>query len=283
MKSLIDELSDLEMENEILSASIFNGQPWVDAPNTTASVIVIAKSDINVARQKASVLAKKFWDARYDFHFEEEAMEPEQAVKEALKSDIKPVFVTDSGDNTTAGAAGDNAFLLNLFLKEGQIAKKVLIAGITDSRALYQCQDCGIGANILLNIGAEHDRTSENAVLNGIVKNNGRLLGWSQEDAGATVVIGYHNIDIVVTENRGALISKEHFDKAGVNIEDYDIIVIKMGYLFTALKTIARRSILALTPGASCEDISKIRFTKIGHPIYPIEKDFEWEPLTSLT
>jgi len=276
MKSLINELYKLESNDEILTASIFNGQPWVDAPNNMASVIVIAKSDTELAKREALRLAKKFWNSRFDFKFEEEAMEPEQAVKEALNSKEKMIFITDSGDNTTAGAAGDNTLLLKHLLNNNTHNKKVLVAGITDSRVIKQCNKHGLGETLDFHIGAELYQKSECILLQGTIKNKGRIKGWANEDAGATIVIDCQGVDIIVTENRSAFITPAHFERAGVCVFDYDIVVVKLGYLFTELKAIADQSILALTSGASCEDISKINFTRIKHPVYPCDKDFEW-------
>jgi len=276
-KSLIEELEAMEAQEGILYASLFAGQPWVDAPNTGPSVIVAAKENQDVALREAKRLAKLFWEARDKFHFEEEAAEPQEAVERALGAKESPIFLTDSGDNTTAGAAGDDTYLLQILMSKG--AKETLVAGITDAEVVKECQDLRIGEEVQTELGGKLDREKSQSVrIKGIFKARGRMQGWFGEDAGASVVIATKGIDIIVTEKRCGVVSPEIIESAGVNLSDYRIIVVKLGYLWDALRKISRRSILALTPGASCEAIEKIEFRNIRRPVYPLDKDFAWDP-----
>lgn len=334
MKSIIDEGKRIENKPGILSVSVFNGQNWVDTPNTGSSVIVIPEKekDARLALSEARRLAKMYWDARTEFKFQVDAFEPEKAVEEAMKAPEKLVFITDSGDNTTAGAAGDNTYLLKILMAKN--AQNTLVGGITDSRAVKACDNLEIGDKIHLTIGAELDiEKSETVNVSCILKNKGNILGWDGEDGGKAVVLSFCDqdkseilsqeisseesknrggecqvdqvdqveqvgqvdqesknkctgqieskdidIDIIVTENRCALISPEIFNSMGVNIFKYRIVVVKLGYLYPKLAQIAQRAILALTPGASCEAIEKLEFQNIKRPVYPIDIDFEWMP-----
>ena len=276
-KSLIRELGATEAQEGILYASLFAGQPWVDAPNTGPSVIVTAKENQDVALREAKRLAKLFWEGRDKFHFEEEAAEPQEAVERALGAKERPVFITDSGDNTTAGAAGDDTYLLRILMDKR--AKETLVAGITDGEVVNSYQNLEIGDQIQTELGAKLDREKSQSVrIKGTLKARGRMQGWFGEDAGAAVVISTKGIDIIVTEKRCGVVSPEIIVSAGVNLSDYRIIVVKLGYLWDALRKISPRTILALTPGASCEAIEKIKFHHIRRPVYPLDRDLEWDP-----
>ena len=113
-----------------------------------------------------------------------------------------------------------------------------------------------------------------------MLKTRGGMLGWSGEDAGLAVVIDTGGIDILVTEKRCGIVSPEIIKSAGINPADYKIIVVKLGYLWDSLRKISKRTILALTPGASCEAIEKIEYQYIKRPIYPLDKNFNWDPDT---
>ncbi|HHV96812.1 MAG TPA: M81 family metallopeptidase [Clostridiaceae bacterium] len=276
MKTIIDETEKIERQPGILSASVFNGQNWVDAPNAGASVIVVPEKEeyTELAHNEARKLAKMFWDAREKFKFQVDAFEPEEAVEAAISAEEKLVFITDSGDNTTAGAAGDNAYLLKIILKKN--VGHTLIGGITDSRAVKICESKRIGDRVELILGGELDvENSESVRITGIIKNKGNILGWYGEDGGKAVVLNIEgkSIDIIVTERRCALISPEIFESIGVNIYDYEIVVVKLGYLYPKLAQVAKKAIFALTPGASCEAIEKLKFYNIGRKVYPINKD----------
>lgn len=276
-RSLIEEVKVVESRDGILYASIFVGQPWVDVPNAGASVVVVAERETDIARKCAGYLAKRFWDLKQRFHFEEESAEPEEAVERAMNATEDLIFITDSGDNTTAGAAGDNAYLLKMLMKKR--ANRVLLAGITDSRVVNLFKNVRIGESRECELGGSLDKEkSESLVINGRLKGRGKVLGWDGEDAGSAVIIEVEGIDIIVTENRCGFTSPEIIESAGLSLSDYRIVVVKLGYLWDTLRRISKRTILALTPGASCEALEKIQFHNIRRPVYPIDKDFEWEP-----
>lgn len=117
-KTLIKELEVTEKREGILCATLFIGHPWMDVPNVGTSVVVVSEKDAEAARQEAKRIAKRFWDVRKEFHFEEETAEPEEAIERAMENKEYPVFVTDAGDNTTAGAPGDSAGLLKILLSK---------------------------------------------------------------------------------------------------------------------------------------------------------------------
>jgi len=274
-KSLIEELEKIEKNKEILSISLFNGQPWVDSPNTGASVIAIPIHNRQIALESAKHLGRLFWKVRKDFHFQVEALEPEEAIARAMNLRDSPIFITDSGDNVTAGAPGDNTYFLKLLLSRK--IRDVLIGGIVDSRVIELCSPISIGEKISFLLGGEIDKKSEVIEVDGILKGKGRILGWDGEDAGRAVIINSDGIDIIVTERRCAFISPAIFNSLGIDVLNYKIIVVKLGYLYPKLEEVSKYTILALTPGCSCETIEKLEFHHIRRPMYPIDKDFEWE------
>jgi microcystin degradation protein MlrC len=279
-RSLIRELSAIERRDGILCASLFVGQPWVDAPNAGASVVIAAERDPTLALREAKRLAKLFWNARKQFHFEEESAEPEQAVMIALSAKERPLFITDSGDDTTAGAPGDNAYFLKLMLTKG--VKEALVAGITDPEVVASCQHLGVGDKLDVKLGGRLDQKgSESVQTRAKLKAKSRIRAsgpLSYGDIGPAVVLATEGIDVIVTEKRVGVVSPEIIESSGVKLGDYKTIVVKLGYLFDALRRVSKRSILALTPGTACEAIEKIEFQHVRRPIYPVDKDFDWEP-----
>ena len=63
-------------------------------------------------------------------------MEPLKALLTLDRCGHYPAFLSDSADNVTAGAAGDNAYMLDMILKQG--IKGVLVAHFIDGPA------CGV-------------------------------------------------------------------------------------------------------------------------------------------
>jgi microcystin degradation protein MlrC len=63
---IINHAKHLEQQAEILSASAFYVQPWLDTPEVAASVIVVTDNRRDRAEQEAERLAELFWQKRVD-------------------------------------------------------------------------------------------------------------------------------------------------------------------------------------------------------------------------
>lgn len=274
-KSLIKELDAAENEEGVLCASIFSGMPWTDAPNAGASIVVSGQKGTRGAYKQAKRLAKLFWDARGKFKFEEEAAEPEDAIERAVNAGENLVFLSDSGDNVTAGAAGDNTWLLDLILEKN--VKNSLVAGITDSQAVKLYDNSGIGDILSFQLGAELDNTSKAIKVDAALKGKGIINQIGSKRRAQFILINIKGVDVIVTDIRYSFTSPEIIEAAGVKISDYKIIVVKLGYIFPDLRKVSKRSIMALTPGSSCLAIDKFNFQNIVRPMFPVDKEFDWD------
>lgn len=65
------------------------------------------------------------------------------------------------------------------------------------------------------------------------------------------------------------------FASIGLDYHQFHIVVVKLGYLFPELAEEADRSILAFTPGASCERLEDMHLKRIRRPMFPLDDDFE--------
>ena len=265
LKSLIEETKTLESREDILCANLFLGHCWIDAPNTSASTVVTALRG-DVAESVAKDLALKLWNTRRDYKFTVEAEEPAECVKRAIEGKEKRIFITDSGDNTTAGAEGDTTGILELFLK-AKPQKKVCVAGITDFDIV----------NSLWNYADGDAVDIRKFGVSGRIKSHGEILGWTKEIIGRSLTVSIGNIDAVFTELRSAFIEKGNFDFANVDLLSYEIVVVKLGYLFTELKPYADRELFALSDGASCVELKRLGLKNIIRPMFPLD-EFEFDP-----
>ena len=78
-----------------------------------------------------------------------------EGLRLALTSPQRPVYVSDSGDNTTAGAAGELTTVLQAALDLGA-NEDVIIAGITAPETVAALNAAGVGADVELLLGSEH-------------------------------------------------------------------------------------------------------------------------------
>ena len=275
MSGFMKGLDDADQLPGIWSASVFNGQPWADVAGAGGSVVVSC-TDLDSGLELAQKLAEALWEMRSSYQFPEPLVDPADAIRIAAASKKTPVFITDTGDNVTGGAAGDQAELLELLLKAKTAG--TLLGGITDAAAVAACRKVAPGGQVQLRLGASLDRRGNSLAMQVEVKAHGTIPFWQDDGSCDCVVVHSAGVDIVITEKRCAFTSPASFRRLGISPEDYQIIVVKLGYLFPELQKIAGGTLMALTAGATCENITQLEFKKIPRPMYPFDQDFNWRP-----
>ena len=273
LKSIMAEAEKIEKETAgMMCVQVFNGQSWIDEPYMGPSIVVTHENDTQLAKKYAKKLAQKFYDVRHDFKFLIEAVEPNEAIRLAIQDRKNQVFISDSGDNTTAGAAGDNAYMLNRIIESG--AKNVLIAGIADEKACELCYNANIGDILKLTVGATLDKNSEQAQISGRLIYRGDILSYTGANAGKSAILDCGDFTVVITKNRASMCRPDIFESVKIDLSKYKIVVVKLGYLFPELAQIAQRSILAFTPGSSTERLSDMNMKNIRRPMFPLDDNF---------
>lgn len=257
----------------MLSVQVFNGQPWIDEPYMGPSIVVTHETDKEAAKQCAKILADKFYEVRHDFKFLIEAVEPGEAIRRAMNAAEKQVFLSDSGDNTTAGAAGDNVYMINRLQEAGAVS--VLIAGIADEAACDACYQADIGDILTLQVGGSLDANSETATITGKLIHRGDILSYTGGNAGPSATLDCGDMTVVITKKRAAMCRPDIFDSIDLDYSPFKIVVVKLGYLFPELAAKAERAILAFTPGSSTERLEDMKMKKIRRPMFPLEDNFK--------
>ncbi len=269
LRAIMAEAARLEELDGMMVCNVFNGQPWVDAPNMGPSMVCIHEGDDTAAKSAADRLAGMFFDSRYDFKFSIEACEPGEALERAYQEQSRPVFVSDSGDNTTAGSAGDNAYLLKLLQERSM--NQVLVGGLTDKPAVLKCHTVSPGAILDLEVGGSIEPKSTRTRIVGRLLFRGDIEGWYGENAGPCAVLACGGVDIVLTAERCALVRPRVFERLGLKLDAYRFIIVKLGYLFPELAEVAQRTILAFTTGGSTERLKDMGMRHIRRPMFPLD------------
>lgn len=277
MKTILRKLAEYEAMEGILLANYFNGHAWSDAPNVSASVLVVPESEEyeKVAEKVTKQLAEFIYDLRHEFKFEVLTLAPSEAIDRALSENVKPIFIADSGDNTTGGAAGINTVLLRYLTEKDLKEKRVLVAAVFDQETGKQLSTYQVGEKVMVNIGVNYDQDSAPVKIKGILKAKGDLLGFAtaaKDRVGDTYTVSIGDLDVIIANRGDSFTTVNHFVEAGLDINDYDVIVVKQGYLFDELSEIAALEILALTQGATYQLIEELDYHHLIRPIYPLDK-----------
>lgn len=280
IRSFNQFMNEEEKDERILSVSWHVGYLRHDCPEAGCGIVVVPSDDQyrGYAEEVCQKTADEIWNRRKEFHYTGLTMDPEKALETALAFDGKPVFITDSGDNVTSGAMGANTFILHQFLNVENLKKRVLFAAIHDSKACHELLNKEIGEKVHLSLGMELDDLSKKAEIEAIVRYKGHQEGtfmYGEEgDYGPLVRVSLTDkpIDIVITDNNHSFVEKHQIFACGVDWDDFDIIVVKQGYIHPEEKAKGKLCIMSLTDGATPQDTKLIPFKRIMRPMYPIDE-----------
>lgn len=275
--ALIQKLWALEKENDLMCLSIFLGNPWVDAACAGGAVIAIPNPGQEaIAKAAAIELAEAFWRIRNQFKFRAKTANVEDGLNWALAQKDTPVFLSDSGDNVSGGGSGDNAALIDTFLKKG--IQNTFFAGIADANVVAACRNRKEGEIIECTLGGTLDPASTRIAVRGILKKHGYVMNWPQNTPVESVLLEIAGNDVLVNAERTVVVKLSVFDAFGIAPENYRIVVLKLGYLWPEFYSIAKDFLMLLTKGSTCEVVEDCDFHHVPRPIYPLDWDMEWKP-----
>lgn len=278
MKTINRMLDEAQQNPRVFSDSYHVGYIRHDDDKLGAAVVVVPNhsKDIVYCEKIADEIAQYAWDHRHEFQFRGNYDEVDIAVKKAVQFVGKTAVITDSGDNCGAGGAGQNTIVLRELLKQDLQGKKVLVAGINDSKTYEQLSNCHINDHVSIHLGIFEDELSSPVHIEGILKHIGeQMYGLGAKHIvgpAYTIHIDNTNIDVIVLNRNIQYGTMEQFHKAGLEFHDYDIVVVKMGYLDTYLIPETAYHIMALTDGPTVQRSERISFKKIYRPMWPIDE-----------
>jgi microcystin degradation protein MlrC len=270
-RSLYAGLPELNARAGIWDASLLVGYVWADEPRATASSVMTG-TDTAAMSETAALLAERYWQARHDFRFGVVTDTVDGCIARAQSHRGGLAIIADSGDNPTGGGVGDRADVLRALLAHK--CQKALVAGIADPPATNQCYAAGVGATLALSIGGALDSESQPIRVTAQVI----YLAPASNEAARQAVINTEGVTIVLTGGRRPFHNLSDFAALELSLHDVKVLVVKSGYLSPELKTVVDLSLMALSPGVVSQDIEHLTYHNWQHPIYPVTKDFDWQP-----
>ncbi len=268
-KSLYKAIEPIEQQEGVIDAAIWMSYPWADEPRNHAVVMVVGDNKTQV-ENGASSLAEKFWNIRNEFKFVAPTASLEIVLAEALKSDKKPYFISDMGDNPTAGGAGDVTWTLEKLLSRDEFknpnAKRLIYASIPGPDLVKKAIQLGEGATIDAIAGAMvDDRYAPPVRINGTIE---KIL---INENNSVVVVKTGSIQVIVTEKRKPYHYEKDFDELGLKPREADIIVVKLGYLTEELYEMKADWMMAHTRGGVDQELTKLPYKRIQRPMFPLD------------
>lgn len=281
-KTLYRRLSESDAVAGVMDASLWIGYVWADEMRVGGAVVVTGTDEVTIARE-AERIAGRYWDARHDLGFTVPAGDADWCIHQALACDERPVIISDSGDNPTAGGAGDVPYFIERLLQHDGFASRssgasAIYASIPDAAAIEQCFAAGMGATVTCALGGKLDPLHGQpfSVPGEIVHlSDGDPVAHRQ----AVLRVGrVGRVHIIVTERRKPFHRLDDFRRLGLEPQAHDLVAVKIGYLEPELQALAKHAFLALTPGAVNQDIPSLPFRRVVRPVFPLDSEMTWAP-----
>ena len=263
-------------KHQLIDAAMCVGFFWADEPRNAAAVLTTAW-DRSAASTAAEELAQGFWTRHRDFQIVSDHFGGwDEALRFALRNPSRPLYISDSGDNVTAGGTGDGTYALEKTISNTAVADaglRFLFAGLWDPDALQDATQAGVGGVVDRGIGASHDERYGRSVAG-----PWNVVSLTADADGRPVeaLLRQGNIDVAVQADRKAFIRPGDPATSGilsgpdlVDTSPYNAVVVKNGYLFPSQAEDAGSAFMALTPGASDLNHERLTYHNISRPLYP--------------
>lgn len=270
-RSIYGRLGTIETKPGIIDAAVWIGYAWADEPRCGAAVVVTG-TDRDATLREARALAKSYWEARTLFSFSVPAGDADRCIEEGLGASARPFFISDSGDNPTAGGAGDVAFMLERLLANPDLASgraTAIWASVVDPAAVATCVVAGEGSTVELAVGGAFGSAQRKVNVKGTVA---RVM---RDDpiGGDIAVVACGGVRAIVTTRRKPYHYMRELEMLGLDPARHDLAVVKIGYLVPDLFAAAKGWLLALTPGGVDQDIVRLGHRNLERPMYPFDPD----------
>ena len=270
MISILEAASELERSGAVVSLDAFIGYAWADSPHVAAAVVAVSDAETpHLAQEAAEQLAAQIWKQRHAFGFTTPAIEVEDLPAFLREPSARPTIVADAGDNPTAGASENLTLLLKTFLDAG--VGSAFFAVIADADSFERCRAAGTGAEAALELGCTVPPPDCRPLP---VTVDVRFV--DEEHGAAVVAIG--GVEVVVTRDRMAVVDPSEFERLGLDLRAFDYLVLKSGYVSPEFQRLTDRVVLALTPGETEPHLTRLPYTRLLRPAYPLDPTTTWYP-----
>jgi microcystin degradation protein MlrC len=277
---VIDRAKQMEAAGEALSAAVFIGNPFTDAPELGSQSVVVTDNDPEGAERLARELADKFWASH------ETMLADLVPLSEAIADAEKhggPVTFTDAADAPSSGASGDSNTILAGLLAAGYRGR--VIMPVVDAPAAERAHAVGVGAKLHLTIGGTIDPARFTPLeIDADVERlgNGEYLhevSGLPAHAGPTAVLRHGDIRILVVSHAVFMMDRAIFLAHGLDPKKADIIVVKSPGAAIRYFTFARANFVLDIPGATSANLKSLGHRVCPRPMFPLDDNVTFHPV----
>jgi microcystin degradation protein MlrC len=280
MRDLLAKADGYEKEPGINVVSIHAGFTWSDIPYTGPSIAVSHEPSAE-ARARAIVreLIDEIWRRRDEMSTDYRPVADGIAAARARPKGKGPLVIADGTDNPGGGGYNDTTPVLQALLDAG--IENAAVGTIYDPGTVQQAIEAGVGAEIEVSLGGHTDasmgapvkaKATVKMLSDGVFRNDGPMNAGVESNMGPTAVLRIGGVDVVTISNRIQTIDLQAFLSQGIDPHSKNVLVVKSVQHFrAAYAPIAREVVLVDSGGICSPDISRLKFTRLRRPIWPLD------------
>jgi microcystin degradation protein MlrC len=279
MTAVVAEARRMEREKEVLAASYFMVQPWLDFEDIGFAALVCVDGDVAAGQAAAEKLADMTWALR-------DALMPDLvSLEEAVQVGLAgpgTTIVGDCGDAVSGGAGGDNISVLRALLElKANKAECLTYLTLVDAPAARIASDAGIGAEVTLRLGHslsvdDGDPVTVTAIVQNITDGVFTMeagLAGAETNFGLTAVLAIGSLRLSVRSVGGLEWDTGQYTSVDLELAKAGLVFVKSPSHFRAtFGAHADRILTVDTPGAARVNIREVAYKNVRRPIHPLDE-----------
>ncbi|HSJ29299.1 MAG TPA: M81 family metallopeptidase [Acidimicrobiia bacterium] len=273
---VIGMLHEAETRPEVLAATMFCTQPWLNVSELGWTSVIVTDDDAALGQEIADSVARKAWELRD--HYLVPKVEVDEAIDTALSGE--GVFALSEGaDSTTAGGLGDGNLLLRALLARDDLDVPCIVM-VRDAEAAEACFAAGVGTEVTTALGGKYNPAFYSPVeVTGRVKtlSDGHYLnhygGIGFLEMGPTAVLQIGTISVMITTHRPRMVDYQAYLSVGLDPRLAKIVQPKSAGAYREYYEKIATCIDVDVPGPAGSDLPSLPYTRIPRPLWPWDPD----------
>ena len=259
-----------------LDISIMAGFSYADAHNTGFSVVAVSWQGQEAADAAAMKINNLIQQQKAQLYSPEPVMQVEQAVDMAMSAKPtpgKPVVLLEHADRIN-----DSTYVLNALIDK--TATRAYVPFLWDNKAAQKAHEVGAGNRITVSLGGwSSDRAGPRVEYDALILStgtrsyriSGQMLRGQRVDLGMTALLQIGGVVVSVVSNFAFTVDEDVYTAFDLNIEDFDIVVLRSKTHFRQFfEPVASQILIVDTPDYGPADLTRIPYARLNtDTVYP--------------
>ena len=275
LREIMAEVREAAKQPGILDVTLFMGFAYADVPEIGATVLAIADGDEALAIRTAERISARLVEEREALYNAAPLFDPDTALDKAaelLAQGVRPIVLLEHADR-----GNDSTHLLQTMLDRG--VPRTAVPYLHDPIAAMAAGSSGLGGQLMTTLGGKSSEMAGFPVLfTGFIKYTGELRysitgpyrTGETNDLGLSAVIDNGKIAVIVTSHSMTAVDTDPFTQCGLDINEFDIIVLRSKTHFrAAYEPIAGAILIVDTPDWGPADLIGLPYRNVPPGIFP--------------